>query len=219
MHIDRTEDEGLSDAEQRLAYRDATAANAHLESVYGFRPPSVYFVQRRPDGPIKIGHAHQLSARFAAFYTACPDPVIVRAVVPGGQSLEHWFHRRHLQRQLFNEWYTAPGAIIEDAREFANRHAEAYADTGDIGAALRAALRHTDPVLADVERLYNNGVALAEIAALAGMGPGEFRAFTDKMRALGFELGYRRVFASRASRSPRFERPAPELGSRPRMLG
>jgi hypothetical protein len=215
MHIDRTEDEGLSDAEQRLAYRDATAANAHLESVYGFRPPSVYFVQRRPDGPIKIGHAHQLSARFAAFYNSCPDPVLARVVIPGGQSLEHWFHRRHLERHLFNEWYEDADTIIADACEFASRHAEAYAHTDDVGAALLAVLRHVDPVLADVERLYNNGVKLPEIARLAGMGPGEFRAFADKMRALGFELGYRRVFASR---EPRHERPVPEV-SRVRLLG
>jgi hypothetical protein len=215
MHIDRTEDEGLSDAEERLAYRDATAANAHLESVYGFRPPSVYFVQRRPDGPIKIGHAHQLGARFAAFYNSCPDPVIARAVVPGGQPLEHWFHRRHLERQLFNEWYEDADTIIADAREFANRHAEAFADTNDVEAALLAVLRHADPVIADVERLYNNGVTLPEIARLAGMGPGEFRAFADKMRALGFELGYRRVFASR---EPRHERPVPEM-SHVRLLG
>jgi hypothetical protein len=181
---------------------------------YGHVPPVVYFVQRRPDGPIKIGHAHRLAVRFEAFYRACPDPVIARAVVPGGQPLEHWFHRRHTPRSLFNEWYDQAESIVEDATRIADMHIAAHAECGDIAEAMRVVLRQVDPVIADVERLYRNGAPLVEIAKLAGGSRGEMNALVHKMRALGFEMKYRNARTSRSPRHARF----PD-GSRARLLG
>jgi hypothetical protein len=207
----------MTRADESLAVRDAAPAKAFLMERYGSVPPVVYFIQRRPDGPIKIGHAHMLVSRFEAFYNACPDPVIVRAVIPGGQPLEHWFHRRHAGTRLFNEWYESAESVAADAVAFATIHAAAFASGGDLTAAVREAVCRFDQTIADMERLYNNGVAGLEIAKMAGLGYGEFRAQVERMRALGFDMGYRHVHASRRPRAD-MERRVPELGCR-RIIG
>lgn len=186
--------DGTLDAESR-AIRNAAAVNEQLERAYGRVPPVVYFLQRRPDGPVKIGAASRLVGRFEAFYRASPDLIIVRAVIPGGQPLEHWFHARHASVRVFGEWYE-PGPVIREAADFARRHRDAY--EGDLTLATVSVLREFDPVLADIERLYRNGTPATRIAVMAGLSQGELRARLDKMRALGFDVHPRLAFAPRA---------------------
>lgn len=117
-------------------------------------------------------------------------------LVPGGQALRGWFERRR--------------SSTGDARAFLDTLRASF--TGDVDAATLAALRAHDPLLADLERLYLNGVPIAEIAALADLSPGAVRARIEQMRRLGFEMPFRRVYAARGV-GARFDRIAPTRGS------
>lgn len=180
-----------------LAMRETQPARARLEMIYGSIPPSVYFVQRAPDGPIKIGYAQRLVGRMAQFYRECPDPVIVRAVVPGGRALESWFHRRHRDEHRQGEWYDDADDVVLDARRFGDLQATVFAASVDRGIATVAAISEMDVFLGDFYRLYRNGATQVELARIAGLTIGQTRARLDKLRALGFHVPNRRVYGSR----------------------
>lgn len=176
---------------------DARQARESLEATYGAVPPVVYFIQRQENGPVKIGYTARLTRLFSEFYVASPDPVIVRAMVPGGQSLEHWFHRRHADRLMFSDWYEPAREVIADGITFAALHRKAYREQGDIAKATVATLCELDSHLADFYRLYDRGWTIKQIADAAGMALGETRALRDRMTALGFDLKPRRAYAVR----------------------
>lgn len=169
-----------------------------LRERYGEVPPVVYFVQRREDGPVKIGHAVRIAERLQAFAGASPEPVILRAMVPGGKPLEHWFHRRHAEWRSPGNWYAPAEGVVADARVFAMRHLVCFEYfRREITAASLQALRELDPVMADVERLYRNGTSKQAIAEMAGMTAGGVRVLVDQMRRLGFDMAYRNMYAPR----------------------
>jgi hypothetical protein len=172
-------------------------ALAQLRESYGYAPPVVLFIQRAEGGPVKIGRASNPARRLRELESASPDPVIVRALVPGGQALEHWFHRRHSERSRGGGWYSPAGPVVEDAIAVAVRHRIAYGHSPDVAGATVHAVRASDPHLADFERLYLSGTPVTEIAKLAGMPLGRARWTVDVMRAMGFDLSHRRVFAPR----------------------
>jgi hypothetical protein len=176
------------------AIRDTQPARARLERIYGRVPPVVYFVQREPDGPVKIGRAQRLAGTVAGFY-AGGLTVLVRAVIPGGQPLEHWFHRRYAPRHRGAEWYGDSEAIVADARWFGDVHA--FAHLGGSDDATVRALRMLDPFLADFERLYRNGATHAQLAAAASLTASQARDTVERMRALGFDLPARRSYGRR----------------------
>lgn len=177
----------------------------------------VYFIQRREDGPIKIGTTQGLAGRIGGFLNASPDPVIIRATVAGGQALESWFHRRHRERQRFYEWFDDADAIVDDALDFAAAQHAAFLDAeGDhadrIRAATVATVRDRDATYRDVETLYRNRVNLREIAKLADLDAQGARTVVEQMRTLGFAMGYRNVYASRSDRLESEPRRARLLG-------
>lgn len=171
---------------------------AQLRETYGYAPPVVLFIQRAEGGPVKIGRAASPARRLRELESASPDPVIVRALVPGGQALEHWFHRRHAERAIGGGWFAPAGDVIGDAWLFAGRQRDAF-EYPDLRIATVEAIRLLDPHLADFERLYRSGSTILEIADLAGVTVREARSTLDRMRAMGFELPARRQFARRAT--------------------
>lgn len=200
-----------------LAAEAAKAEKQRLAEVYGLVPATVYFVQRRPDGPVKIGWAQRLAGRISEFYRECPDPVIVHVAVPGSRATEAWFHRRHRERLVQGEWYEEPTVVVADARAFSERHAAAFSATGDRDAATVATISAMDQVLGDMYRLYCNGSTQIEIAQLSGMSHTQVRGRLNTLRALGFDIPHRRGFARRGDPSVRLESPT-SLG-RVRLLG
>lgn len=187
-------------------------AVARLEELYGTRfIPTVYFVQWNVEGPVKIGYSTSFLTRVETLQTTSPEPLIVRALVPGGQAHEHWFHRRHKDQHRRLEWYAPAGPVLEDAERYAELCVEANERLGDLRQAQCDAIRELDPILGDLERLYMSGVKIGEIARFAGVSSGTVRSWINSMRAMGFFLPYRRSYASR---SPRFETPIPRGGVR-----
>lgn len=176
----------------------ATApARARLTRIYGNIPPTVYFIQRREDGPVKIGFAQRLAGRVAEFYRECPDPVIVRAVVPGGRALEAWFHRRHGDLRAQGEWFREADSITVDARRFGELHEAFLVELDSRNQATVATVCEMDPFIGDIFRLYTNGVTQTEIGRLAGISQAQVVVRLNSLRAMGFEIPHRRVYASR----------------------
>jgi DNA-binding NarL/FixJ family response regulator len=174
-----------------LAMRETAAARDRLTRIYGRVPAVVLFTQREVGGSLRISRALRLAGAVARLHQEAPGPVIVAAVVPGGQALEHWWRRR---------WeFPAAGDAVTDARFFGKLHADAYEGTGDLTAATVTAVRALDPFLADVERLWRNGVSLGEIASHAGITERQVRVVIEQqMRALGFEMRPRMAYARRS---------------------
>lgn len=189
------------------------ASEDELRSWLGSLDRVVYFVQRRVDGPIKIGTSARMTFRVDAFLRDSPDPVILRALVPGGQPLESWFHRRHRTagRHLRNEWFEHADTIVDDAYAFTAAMRSEYEASEDLSAATAHAVCAVDQETADLVTLYRNKVTLRAIGELSGMAPAQVRARIEHLRRLGFELGCRRVYASR---SPRLEGRVPSGGVR-----
>lgn len=176
--------------------RETAAARDRLTRIYGRVPAVVLFTQREPGGPVRVGRALRLAGAVERLHREAPGPVIVSAVVPGGQALEHWFRRRWCQGATDSEF--AMSAIL-DARWFGTLHAAAFEGTGDLTAAALVALRAMDPFLADVERLWRNGVSLQEIGDRAGLTKRQVRVVVEQqMRALGFEMKPRMAYARRS---------------------
>lgn len=171
---------------QALAWarRDTAAARERLERIYGRVPACVFFYQRDPEGEVFVTHGLRIVGRVAELYRGDPRPVLVRAVVPGGRALHAWFERRE---------ESVPGA-----RLFGAIHAYRYEHNGgDMRATTVQALRESDLHMRDVERFYLRGMTVTEMAFLAQVNREEMRTTVDRMRALGFNLPHRHVYARR----------------------
>jgi hypothetical protein len=163
------------------ARRDTAAARARLERIYGRVPACVFFYQREPEGEVSITHGLRIVGSVAELYRGDHRPVIVRAAVPGGRALAAWFERR-------------PGPLVT-ARLFAALHARVY--TTSVQDATVTCLRSLDPVFADAERLYRQGVTITAMAELAGVDRESMRQTVDRMRALGFDMPHRQTYYRR----------------------
>lgn len=163
--------------------RDTLAARQRLERIYGRVPACVFFYQREPEGSVSVAHGLRIVGRVAELYRGDDRPVLVRAVVPGAAALQAWFERR--------------GFGVDEARAFGGRHERAFAATGDMRQATLYALRVDDPLFADVEILYRRAMSVTDMAAIAGVERESMRRTVERMRALGFDLPYRKTYAAR----------------------
>lgn len=64
----------------------------------------VYFIGWR-NGPVKIGIADDVPARFAILQVACPYELIIYAVCEGGRDTELAYHRRFAAARMRGEWF------------------------------------------------------------------------------------------------------------------
>lgn len=207
------------------AYREALAlgctegARRRLLDIYGANLAVVYFIQRRPDGPVKIGHAQRLTGRMTDFLCAGPELPIIRAVAPGNRAHEHWFHRRHADRRLDRrEWFDDAETVVRDAYAFGELHAAVYGATGDLTAAVVQTVMIMDPFIADFFRLYRNGATQRELCELTGLSPGALRSKLTSLRTMGFDIAYRRAYGPRGE--PKQQRGDSPMGrGRARLIG
>lgn len=76
---------------------------------------SVYFLRCRIErGPIKIGVAENVARRVIEIQTACPYTLELLGVVPGGRSVESFFHDLLKKHRTCGEWFEVPN-IVERA--------------------------------------------------------------------------------------------------------
>lgn len=92
----------------------------------------IYFIQRVPDGPIKIGRAVNPEARLRTLQTGNPEPLGILLTVPGGKAREAEVHAALVESHISGEWYRPTQevfACIERLREpeFEVRGLKAYA--------------------------------------------------------------------------------------------
>lgn len=186
-----------------------------MVGIYGLMPPVVYCIQRGEGGPVKIGWAQRLAQRVVFLRRDSPEPIIIRAAVPGGRALEAWFHRRHEGRHFHGEWFNDPEVVVADVRRFGDLHAAAFEKYGSMEAGTEYAVLVMCPDTNDLWKLWVNGATYKQIQELTGMTPGQTKVKIASMRSMGFRLPHRHVFASR---SRRFDTDIPGSGNF-RLLG
>jgi hypothetical protein len=180
------------------AHEISRPAYSRLRAMFnGYTGSVVYFVRRSDPEYVKIGVSTDLGTRTSSFLNASLEPITYELVIPGRRPLEAFFHRRFAEYRYFGEWHSNAEEILAEAREFLARLTAAHYETWDIDEAMRRTLRIDSQRYADIERLWANGITLGDIADLAGCTIEELRGEMDRMRALGFVLAHRRVFASR----------------------
>lgn len=92
---------------------------------------SVYFIQAAQGGPIKIGRATDVRARFKAIQACCPVPLKILCVIPnGGHKVETELHRRFALFRLHGEWFDSTAELLAyiHAELKAQRDRSGYAD-------------------------------------------------------------------------------------------
>jgi hypothetical protein len=67
---------------------------------------SVYFATCRETGTVKIGHSVDPWSRLPELQLACPLPITIEAILPGGREEELGFHRRFEDQRIRGEWFT-----------------------------------------------------------------------------------------------------------------
>lgn len=76
------------------------------------RKGEVYFIQSGDeDGPIKIGYAANVRARFSAMQTGTPVKLTLLATMPGGQGREMSLHSRFDRYRMSGEWFKYEGEL------------------------------------------------------------------------------------------------------------
>jgi DNA-binding XRE family transcriptional regulator len=72
----------------------------------------VYFAQAGEDGPVKIGHATDPTARVAMLQTAHYEPLRIARVIKGTSAVEKWFHRHFRHLHIRGEWFAFDAAMM-----------------------------------------------------------------------------------------------------------
>lgn len=75
--------------------------------------PVVYFVGP-VDGPVKIGFATNLRARFNDLKYMSPSPIHVWAYVPGTMALERQYHAEFGHCRLHGEWFDRTADLVAE---------------------------------------------------------------------------------------------------------
>jgi hypothetical protein len=65
----------------------------------------IYAIQGEAGGPVKIGVATDIEARFRTIQSCSPVPLVVRAVQLGGYQEEEELHFRFRSSRLHGEWF------------------------------------------------------------------------------------------------------------------
>jgi hypothetical protein len=65
----------------------------------------VYFLQRIPDGPIKIGWTDDPGRRVAELQTGSAEELMLRALIPGGRAEETQLHEKFASARMLGEWF------------------------------------------------------------------------------------------------------------------
>jgi hypothetical protein len=74
---------------------------------------SLYFIGAE-EGPVKIGYARDLWARFRGIQNSCPIELKVLAACVGGRMMEREYHRRFAEHRLHGEWFERVPALAEE---------------------------------------------------------------------------------------------------------
>jgi hypothetical protein len=86
----------------------------------------VYFVQGLMGGPIKIGTAGDVEARFKAIQACSPVPLRVLHVIRDtGRTIEAKIHRRFALYRLHGEWFENTGELLQYIHELKEQTKEA----------------------------------------------------------------------------------------------
>lgn len=90
------------------------AVDAHHQAVRGPAPPEggVYFAQRGPNGPIKIGYSDDPARRLAEIRPLMPEPLTVLAVMRVERHVERLLHRNFASARIRGEWFKPSASIL-----------------------------------------------------------------------------------------------------------
>lgn len=72
----------------------------------------IYFVQAGEDGPIKIGHAKNVVARFGVLQSSHYEKLYLRGTMPGGPAAERAMRRRLTRHLIRGEWFRPDPAVL-----------------------------------------------------------------------------------------------------------
>jgi len=72
----------------------------------------VYFIQRKSDNAIKIGHSGCLRARRSAIRVSIGEPIDILCAIDGGRPTEKTLHERFSDIRLGGEWFKNTTALL-----------------------------------------------------------------------------------------------------------
>lgn len=96
---------GKKDAEQETA--------PHTDSCERAVTGSVYFIQARTLGLIKIGYSSDVKKRIETLQTGCPDEIDLLRTIPGSVELERAIHGRFAASRVRGEWFTPSAELMQ----------------------------------------------------------------------------------------------------------
>jgi hypothetical protein len=68
-----------------------------------YRPTFTYFIQRVPNGPVKIGRANNVKRRLDQLQTASAEQLVIRGVITSDREKE--LHERFRDKRMAGEWF------------------------------------------------------------------------------------------------------------------
>ncbi|MES2902705.1 MAG: GIY-YIG nuclease family protein [Pseudomonadota bacterium] len=83
--------------------------------------PVIYFIQSGDGGPVKIGFASNLYARFHQLQSGNPVGLKIIGARPGDRVMEARYHVRFQKHRLRGEWFEPCAAVIMEAGKLARR--------------------------------------------------------------------------------------------------
>lgn len=82
---------------------------------------TVYIIQARPSGNVKVGIARNVATRLASMQCATWETLTLLAVMPGGVDRERQLHRRFATHHIAREWFRPAPEILALAAEYSGR--------------------------------------------------------------------------------------------------
>lgn len=121
----------------------------------------VYAIQAGDNGPVKIGHSGDPLQRLAKLQTGNPEPLHLRAVIPGDKPTEDDLHQRFADARLIGEWFGGTD-YLPIVLEYMAGLASTIIHTPP--AALQHAQADTLALRREIERLWLEGHSTSQIA-------------------------------------------------------
>lgn len=66
---------------------------------------TVYFIRVGEEGPVKIGHAADVTARLGSLQVGHHERLYLLRALDGGAEIESWFHKQFAADHIRGEWY------------------------------------------------------------------------------------------------------------------
>lgn len=102
-------------------YLDAIVQSNARQRTYRTSKPSVYFIQEKDNGPIKIGYSDNPLARLSDLQVGNPRELTLLGHIYGGPEIELMLQTKFVEHKIRGEWFHPSEAIIDFIRNIKSR--------------------------------------------------------------------------------------------------